>query len=328
MRRGFPSSLLLCLLSFIAAAAAALGRAGPALRQGDGLNELIFDVTKLRREAVGVASSETSMFLDDLTSRVHHNDGLKEKDKIVKLPGQPHGVKFDQYAGYVTVDARSGRALFYYFAEAVGRDSSSKPLLVWFNGDRGAGPGCSSFGYGAMDELGPFRVMSDGRTLYRNPYAWNAVVLIERDGAVANVLFLESPAGVGFSYSNTTSDYDKSGDQRTAEDAYVFLLNWMERFPEYKGRDLYLAGESYAGHYVPQLAITILRHKNRSASAAAINLKGIAVSELDSRIRFLFLSFNYDPAVSRGLLDGRLGMRRSTWRATTEGCTTTSGLTR
>lgn len=36
-----------------------------------------------------------------------------------------------------------------------------------------AGPGCSSFGYGAMEELGPFRVNSDGKTLFRNPYAWN-----------------------------------------------------------------------------------------------------------------------------------------------------------
>lgn len=32
-----------------------------------------------------------------------------------------------------------------------------------------------------------------------------------------------------------------------AEDAYTFLVNWFERFPQYKHRDFYIAGESYAG---------------------------------------------------------------------------------
>ena len=32
-----------------------------------------------------------------------------------------------------------------------------------------------------------------------------------------------------------------------AEDAYTFLINWFERFPQYKHRDFYIAGESYAG---------------------------------------------------------------------------------
>lgn len=36
-----------------------------------------------------------------------------------------------------------------------------------------AGPGCSSLGYGAMQEIGPFRVHSDGKTLYQNHFAWN-----------------------------------------------------------------------------------------------------------------------------------------------------------
>lgn len=36
-----------------------------------------------------------------------------------------------------------------------------------------AGPGCSSLAFGAMQELGPFRVLSDGKTLYRNLFAWN-----------------------------------------------------------------------------------------------------------------------------------------------------------
>ena len=94
--------------------------------------------------------------------------------------------------------------------------------------------------------------------------------------SVANVLFLESPAGVGFSYSNTSSDYDHLGDKISANDAYIFLINWLERFPQYKSRDFLITGESYAGHYVPQLAYTILRY-NKLANHTVINLKGIAV---------------------------------------------------
>ena len=94
---------------------------------------------------------------------------------------------------------------------------------------------------------------------------------------VANVLFLESPAGVGFSYSNTTSDYQSNGDKSTAIDNYAFLLNWLERFPEYKDRDFYISGESYAGHYVPQLSHVILSH-NKNTGKTIVNLKGIIVS--------------------------------------------------
>ncbi|KAK1302430.1 Serine carboxypeptidase II-3 [Acorus calamus] len=193
---------------------------------------------------------------------VSPQEGLRDADKISSLPGQPEGVEFDQYSGYVTVDPKAGRALFYYFVESpVG--ASHKPLVLWLNG----GPGCSSFGDGAMEELGPFRVNKDGSTLSQNKYAWNNE---------ANILFLESPAGVGFSYSNTSSDYDKSGDQRTAEDSYTFLVNWLERFTEYKSRDFYITGESYAGHYVPQLAYTILQN-NYITNQTIINLKGIAI---------------------------------------------------
>ncbi|KAL0460878.1 UNVERIFIED_CONTAM: Serine carboxypeptidase II-3 [Sesamum latifolium] len=193
-------------------------------------------------------------------------DGQMQADKISTLPGQPDNVDFDQYSGYITVDPLAGRALFYYFVESP-TNSSTNPLVLWLNG----GPGCSSFGFGAMEELGPFRVNSDGKTLFRNNYAWNNV---------ANVIFLESPAGVGFSYSNTSADYNNTGDIRTAGDAYTFLVNWLDRFPQYKDRDFYITGESYAGHYVPQLAYTILIN-NKRTNQTVINLKGIAVNFFD-----------------------------------------------
>ncbi|KAL3651648.1 hypothetical protein CASFOL_004650 [Castilleja foliolosa] len=193
---------------------------------------------------------------------VYSQKGLKENDQIKSLLGQPN-VTFNQYGGYVTVDQKAGRALFYYFAEA--KDfAQTLPLVLWLNG----GPGCSSLAYGAMQELGPFRVKSDGKTLFLNECAWNKA---------ANILFLESPVGVGFSYSKIKTQYTSGGDIKTANDNYVFLVNWLARFPEYKNRSFYIAGESYAGHYVPQLAKIILDH-NKKANMLTINLKGIIVS--------------------------------------------------
>jgi hypothetical protein len=100
--------------------------------------------------------------------------GAKEADKIVALPGQPPRVNFDQYSGYITVSEEHGRALFYYFVEAP-YEASSKPLVLWLNG----GPWCSSLGAGAFQELGPFRVNADGKTLSRNRHAWNSCTTLK-----------------------------------------------------------------------------------------------------------------------------------------------------
>ena len=93
------------------------------------------------------------------------------------------------------------------------------------------------------------------------------------------MLFLESPVGVGFSYAVDEEVYKTMGDNMTATDSYAFLLKWFDRFPEYKGREFFVIGESYAGHYIPELAVTIqINNKDPKQAANIINLKGIAVS--------------------------------------------------
>ncbi|XP_023879854.1 serine carboxypeptidase-like 31 [Quercus suber] len=179
-------------------------------------------------------------------------------DLVTGLPGQPN-VNFKHYAGYVSVNEKKGRALFYWFYEAT-TQADERPLVLWLNG----GPGCSSVGYGATQEIGPFLVDTHGNGLEYNPYSWNTK---------ANILFLESPVGVGFSYSNTTSDYINLGDEFTANDAYIFLHKWFLKFPSYRTQTFYIAGESYAGKYVPELAELI--HDKNKDPFLYINLKGI-----------------------------------------------------
>uniref|UniRef100_A0A453CH14 Carboxypeptidase n=2 Tax=Aegilops tauschii subsp. strangulata TaxID=200361 RepID=A0A453CH14_AEGTS len=185
-----------------------------------------------------------------------------EGDLVTGLPGQPE-VGFKHYAGYVDVGTGGDKALFYWFFEAE-QEPEKKPLMLWLNG----GPGCSSIAYGAAQELGPFLVRGYGANLTRNAYAWNKAV---------NLLFLEAPVGVGFSYTNKTADLGRLGDRVTAQDSYTFLLNWLAKFPEFKGRDFYIAGESYAGHYVPQLADLIYEGNKAAGRGSIINLKGFMI---------------------------------------------------
>ena len=76
-----------------------------------------------------------------------------------------------------------------------------------------------------------------------NQYAWNKN---------AHVLYLESPAGVGFSQGQPNSLI--SNDTSVAQDNLLALVRFFERFPSLKPNDFYLAGESYAGIYIPLLA--------------------------------------------------------------------------
>ena len=127
---------------------------------------------------------------------------------------------------------------------------------------------------GLFTELGPFRPNED-MSLSLNPFRWNKV---------ANVVFMEAPCGVGFSYSNS-SEYDRSdyknNDEGTADDNYDFIQAFLSRFPSYRGNDLYITSESYGGHYMPTLARKIV-NKNReimngSSSDLNLNFKGFAV---------------------------------------------------
>lgn len=188
-------------------------------------------------------------------------------DRVHELPGATE-LPFSLYAGSVTVDSIAERSLFYVLSESFSNSSSSDPLVLWLNG----GPGCSSIGGGFLSELGPFYPTPGGKGLIRNPHTWNKA---------ANLLFLESPAFVGWSWSENPED-TRVGDRRTAEDAFIFLQKWLERYPRYRGRRFWLAGESYGGHYVPNLAQRLVEAVERGEDIG-VDFQGFLVGKRSAR---------------------------------------------
>jgi serine carboxypeptidase-like clade II len=98
-----------------------------------------------------------------------------------------------------------------------------------------------------------------------NEYSWNTN---------ASVLYIESPAGVGF---NIGYKGEENSDERSAELHTTFLVNWFKEFSEFIPNDFYLNGESYVGVYVPTLTVRLHNLGLTTKSGGYINLKGIMV---------------------------------------------------
>ncbi|RQM08201.1 hypothetical protein DH86_00000648, partial [Scytalidium sp. 3C] len=140
--------------------------------------------------------------------------------------------KVKQYSGYLD-DEENDKHLFY------------------------CGPGCSSL-TGLFLELGPASIDKNLK-LVHNPYSWNSN---------ASVIFLDQPVNVGFSYSGSSV----SNTVAAGKDVYALLTLFFKQFPEYAKQDFHIAGESYAGHYIPIFTSEILAHKKRN-----INIKSALI---------------------------------------------------
>ena len=67
--------------------------------------------------------------------------------------------------------------------------------------------------------------------MYLNPYRWNKK---------ANVVYLESPGGVGF--SKASKEYLVQNDSSVARDNLVALIQFFTRYSQFQGNEFYIAG--------------------------------------------------------------------------------------
>ncbi|BGP38602.1 hypothetical protein JCM10449v2_002537 [Rhodotorula kratochvilovae] len=208
-------------------------------------------------EAVGYVADGVRKFSEQVTA-----DGIDfELIQHAEFPG--HSIRMrepealcdassKQYSGYL--DVADDAHLFYWFFESRSKHPEKDPLVLWLNG----GPGCSST-TGLLFELGPCAVANGGLNTTYNPYSWTES---------ANVIFLDSPVQVGYSYGSKTV----SNSQDTAEDIYAFLQLFYQKFPKFQHGDLQISGESYAGTYLPNIASTIHKHNLNKPTPNSLHL--------------------------------------------------------
>jgi cathepsin A (carboxypeptidase C) len=137
-----------------------------------------------------------------------------------------------QYTGWLDVGSKH---LFFWYFESQNKPSED-PLLLWLTG----GPGGSSM-IGLFQELGPCLINEYGNSTVYNEYGWSKN---------ANIIFVDQPAGVGFSYLD--NDIPLPATSFTAaEDMHHFLqLFTSDVFPDLRGREFHITGESYAVSFV------------------------------------------------------------------------------
>ncbi|CAI5759410.1 unnamed protein product [Candida verbasci] len=183
---------------------------------------------------------------------IHFSKDVKPSSySINSEESHPEVLGFDtvkQISGYFEVEQLNKQYFFWFFESR--NDPKNDPLIIWLNG----GPGCSSM-CGLSMELGP-GLINSSLEIENNPFSWNNN---------ASILFLDQPADVGFS---------KGGKiPFTTEEASVAFVNFvktfLETYPEYSNLDLHIAGESYAGHYIPKFA--------HSVKQAHIDLKSVLI---------------------------------------------------
>lgn len=151
------------------------------------------------------------------------------------------------YSGVYQVSKTRDHNLFYWFIRNT--NDPNAPLVIWFNG----GPGSSSQ-YGLWLENGPLKFTKTGLS-GDNDY----VIGLNPEGSwsdLANVVYLDQPVGVGFSYGSTNVLNMEEG----ASDFLSFLIQFYDTYPEFKTRPLFLSGESYAGKYIPSFGTAILNY--------------------------------------------------------------------
>lgn len=188
----------------------------------------------------------------------------------------------ESHSGFITVKEKYNNNLFFWFFPAE-KPLAETPWIIWLQG----GPGISSM-LGLFNIIGPIRI-EDGQVKKRD-LTW---------ASDYSLVFVDNPVGAGYSFTDDEQGYPDNEDDIGAQ-LLEFVHQFLEMFPELRHAPLFIAGQSYAGKYVPALGIQIHRYNKENNNT--INLRGISIG--NGLIELRNVMHYSDLCRNLGLLDG------------------------
>ena len=157
----------------------------------------------------------------------------------------------ESYSGFLPIGDNAGSEYFFWFVPST-NPLAIDEVVIWLNG----GPGTSSLA-GFLHANGPFIWQAGTHAPVPNTYAWSNLT---------NVVWIDQPLGTGYSHGspNVQSQEDVS------RYFLAFWIHFVDLF-QLQNAKIFLAGESYAGKYIPYLANAMIGKSDETY----FNLKGI-----------------------------------------------------
>jgi carboxypeptidase C (cathepsin A) len=205
----------------------------------------------------------------------------------------------------------NGLYYVFYRSSMESTAPSDVPVILWLSG----GPGCSGI-IALLFENGPCMFDDEAETLALNPYSWTTL---------AHVIYVDQPRGTGFSDDGDSTSSDPWTQAQATKDLHGMLDSFFVEHADLRGNDFYVFGESFAGHYVPDLAASLL--SDDADERYTITLKGIGIGNgvvSTSAVADSFVPFAYSNSYGRLLLGSESESIRAaydTFRASMSVCT-------
>lgn len=201
----------------------------------------------------------------------------------------PFSGNVKSYAGYLRVNGTHNSNLFFWFFPSE-QNPSDDPFVLWLQG----GPG-DTFFWTLFNGNGPYAIIDEEPVLSNTSWTKQH-----------NILFIDNPVGAGYSFTNSSEGYSKTADEAAAN-----LLKALRQFfiiySEYKNNDFFIAGESYAGKYIPALVAAIHEH-NKKQYSIPINLKGVSIGcgFMDPVNQLHYANYAYELGIIDGVTKDKL----------------------